>query len=562
MRAIFFGVGIFVSTLILYLLTAYPTVAYIDSGELAVANWTLGIAHPTGYPLYTLLGRLFSLLPFELIKTQILFGALCTSLAVAIFSMRLVRILNVTELVQQLTVAVAALAFGVAPLVWSQGVTNEVYSLHLLMLALVVPLLFEKYSPRNLILCSFVVGLSFGNHMSTVLLLPAVTYYLFVNRKSIIASPRSILCVIGVVALAASLYLYLPIRSAQDPVFNWGQPTNWGNFMRHVSGWQYQVWMFSRSFDELIRSFGTFAVILFKQFPPPYWLVIAYGFWIAWTGRRRMAVTLMLILSCNILYCLNFDIPDIDNYLLPSVLVLFTYSLLGIVSLAQVQTKVRLLGIPVLSALLIWGVVANWSVNNQSKNTSALDCVHNYYACADSNSIILCADWDYVSPWLYSHFYLKERPDVLMVDNELVRRSWYPDWIRHADDSFYRYIKTSVDAFLPHVQKFEAGQRYDPKKIEQTYQDILNKIMLYPNRIIYFDQSVSLATSPPGEIVVAGQILRVVRAGENYSPRDFKISPPDFGKPADAYNDRELLHLRQYNTMLEHMKNSRSPQPN
>ena len=562
MRVIIFGVGIFVSTLILYLLTAYPTVAYIDSGELAVANWTLGIAHPTGYPLYSLLGRLFSLLPFELIKTQILFGALCTSLAVAVFSMRLTRILDVTEIVQQLTVAVAALAFGVAPLVWSQGVTNEVYSLHLLMLALVVPLLLEKYSPRNLILCSFVVGLSFGNHMSTVLLLPAVTYYLVVNRKSLIASPRTALCVFAVVALAASLYLYLPIRSAQDPVFNWGQPTNWANFIRHVSGWQYQVWMFSRSFDELIRSFGNFAVILFKQFPPPYWLVVVYGFWVAWTRRRRMAIILALILGCNVLYCLNFDIPDIDNYLLPSVLVLFTYSLVGIVSLTQLQTKVRLLGIPVMSALLIWGVAANWTVNNQSKNTSALDCVHNYYACADSNSLILCADWDYVSPWLYSHFYLKERPDVLIVDNELVRRSWYPDWIRHADDSLYRYLKPSVDAFLPHVRKFEAGQPYDPKRIEQTYQDILNKMMLYPKRVIYFDQSVSLAASPPGEIVVAGQILRVVRAGENYSPRDFKISPPDFGKPADAHSDRELLHLRKYNTMLEHMKNSSKPQPN
>jgi hypothetical protein len=46
-----------------YLLTLAPTVQFIDSGELAVVCKTLGIAHPTGYPLYTLLGRLFSLLP-------------------------------------------------------------------------------------------------------------------------------------------------------------------------------------------------------------------------------------------------------------------------------------------------------------------------------------------------------------------------------------------------------------------------------------------------------------------------------------------------------------------
>ena len=55
---------IFILDLIVYLLTLSPTLQFIDSGELAVVCKTLGIAHPTGYPLYTLLGRLFSLLPW------------------------------------------------------------------------------------------------------------------------------------------------------------------------------------------------------------------------------------------------------------------------------------------------------------------------------------------------------------------------------------------------------------------------------------------------------------------------------------------------------------------
>jgi len=82
----FSGLGVALPALFLYWQTSYPSVAYIDSGELAVVNWTLGIAHPTGYPLYTLIGRLFALLPLELIRTQILLGTLCTTAAVVIIA--------------------------------------------------------------------------------------------------------------------------------------------------------------------------------------------------------------------------------------------------------------------------------------------------------------------------------------------------------------------------------------------------------------------------------------------------------------------------------------------
>jgi len=56
---------LFLVDFIIYFLTLAPAVQFIDSGELAVVCQSLGIAHPTGYPLYTLLGRLFSLLPLE-----------------------------------------------------------------------------------------------------------------------------------------------------------------------------------------------------------------------------------------------------------------------------------------------------------------------------------------------------------------------------------------------------------------------------------------------------------------------------------------------------------------
>src|SRR5215472_17615206 len=78
------GAGI---ALLVYFLTANPSVTFTDSGELAAVATTLGIAHPTGYPLFTLLGHLWTKLPLPLspVGKMNLFAALCTALSVFLF---------------------------------------------------------------------------------------------------------------------------------------------------------------------------------------------------------------------------------------------------------------------------------------------------------------------------------------------------------------------------------------------------------------------------------------------------------------------------------------------
>src|SRR6266576_1659181 len=64
-----------------YIATLAPTVWFIDSGELATVAVTMGIAHPTGYPLFTIIGHLFTLLPFsnsEIYKMNVMSAIFCT----------------------------------------------------------------------------------------------------------------------------------------------------------------------------------------------------------------------------------------------------------------------------------------------------------------------------------------------------------------------------------------------------------------------------------------------------------------------------------------------------
>jgi hypothetical protein len=596
---LFSGLGVALPALFLYWRTSYPSVGYIDSGELAIVNWTLGIAHPTGYPLYTLIGRLFALLPFELIKTQILLGMLCTITAVVI-------ILFVTHILmpayensfyatirrgtlqvpagtrsvplpdrdhndptddsvgaqhaapvfsRSLLCAALGLLLAVSSLVWAQGVTNEVYSLHLVFLALLLYVILRPYSDRNLILGGYIMGLSFGNHLSTILIVPTVIAYLIVNRRNVFRTPKIIISAIAAGLLAASVYLYLPIRSALDPTFNWGQPLTWENFVRHVSGWQYQVWMFSRTSAELGRQLVNFVQILYAQFPLPFWLLIVAGLFYGFATRRTLSMYLLLLLLCNLIYSLNFSIPDIDNYLLPSVIVLFLFGVIGTLHLATLKPSFQYLAPACIALFVVWSVVVNWGTHDESQNTSALDGVHNYYKSVEQNALILCADWDFVSPWFYSHFYLKERPDVTIVDAELLRRSWYPNWIRHANRELYDYIKVESDAFLPHVRRFERKEEYDPSAIEATYRAILLKLATDSLRPVYFgipDAGIAhqLAASGIAEPYVSGQLFRIVRKGTTFTRPTEPIMPPRFGKLLDNFDGRDRMHLNDFQQML------------
>src|SRR3990172_177555 len=87
----------FVVPLCIYFKTSYPSVAFIDSGELAVVCRTLGIAHPTGYPLYTLIGRLFTLFPGPVISWLNLLSAILVCGSIYFFYLSLKEILSKTD---------------------------------------------------------------------------------------------------------------------------------------------------------------------------------------------------------------------------------------------------------------------------------------------------------------------------------------------------------------------------------------------------------------------------------------------------------------------------------
>ena len=152
------------ATLALYLRTLLPSVGQADTFEFQVVVPRLAVAHPTGYPLYVLLGKLFTLLPVGNVAWRMnLASAVYATAAVLVLYALLLRLAAPRQdlarpgrrqahsarrtgqtTTRWLPAFVAALAFAFSSTFWSQAVIAEVYTLHNLLVAAILWLLLSR----------------------------------------------------------------------------------------------------------------------------------------------------------------------------------------------------------------------------------------------------------------------------------------------------------------------------------------------------------------------------------------------------------------------------------
>ncbi len=365
---------------VVYLFTLAPSVIQIDTGELAAVQATLGIAHPTGYPLYTIIGFLFSKipLPFTTIYQLNLLAALYCAIAVSVFTYTAKFILDNIEIfstskvaktdkkkkqskkqkaekkqslkiflefnepIKILSAVLAGLTLAFSKTFWFQSTSVEVYSFHILLMSLIILSLIKAFVKRDetedniksksWLLFAFFLALGFTNHMTTLLILPGVAYLYFnkwrFNKNSFLRIGLMILLFLPVLAL---IYAYLPIRASQQPFFNWGNPVDLEKIIRHISGFQYQVWLFS-STEAAKEQLDYFIGNLISEFSITI-LVVVFGIIVTFIKSRKLFIFLFISFLFTVLYSINYDINDIDAYFLLAYVSLAFFSILGFVKI-------------------------------------------------------------------------------------------------------------------------------------------------------------------------------------------------------------------------------------
>jgi hypothetical protein len=251
-----FGWGIFLASLIVYLLTMEPTASFWDCGEFTATAFKLEVGHPPGAPLFMVLGRFFTLFAGgDVTKVAVTMNTLSASASA--FTILFLfwslthlvkRFFSADELKKPVTLVtifgaalVGSLAYTFSDSFWFSAVESEVYSSSSLFTAVVFWAILkwenvadEPGANRWIILIAYLMGLSIGVHLLNLLTIPAIIFVFYFKKytptvKGIIASLLLALALLGFV-----MYVLIPgltiVASKFELVFvnGMGMPFNTG----------------------------------------------------------------------------------------------------------------------------------------------------------------------------------------------------------------------------------------------------------------------------------------------------------------------------------------------
>lgn len=232
--------------------TLAPDVSWGDSGEFITAVHTLGICHPTGYPLYVLTAKILTWLPFGSIALRVnVFSALCGAGASVLVYLTVAHLITrgrggfpaLPFFPRVAAASVAGLGLGLTSILWSQSVIAEVYALHTLLFAGAVYFLVRWAADGalgHLFAGALIASLGMANHVTTILAAPLFLALAWTGWRRSGLRWTALLPVLLPLALGLSLYLFLPLRAAQDPAINWGDPSTFHNLIDHLLGGQFR----------------------------------------------------------------------------------------------------------------------------------------------------------------------------------------------------------------------------------------------------------------------------------------------------------------------------------
>ncbi len=456
--------------LLLYVPTLMPDVGTWDTAEFQAIGPVLGIAHPTGYPAYTLLAWLASVVlqPVgnEAFRANLL-SALLMAGAAGFLAVRVVQATRRWPLG-----VLAGVVFMATPIAWRLSTRADAHALHALLAALLLVLLagWQQHQGRGdaragrwLIAAAFVYGLALGNHALSLLLAPGVAaFVLLVAPRILWQRWRLVLGCLAVLALTTVVvYAYLPLRSAMDPPLDYADTETWKGFWYVVLGQQFQgsvgglppiADIVTRAWDMVVGNLGPMAILV------PAGAILG-----AVRHPRLMALTGLWFI-CTWLFTLGYPNASIERYYLVPLMAAATWvalaadiawdALLALLRMPlpaatsrapspdavpdaspdAVPARGRATG--VIARALPFGLVAVLLATSlavlperragadASDETFGRDWLEATLAALPPGATVI-SWWSYSTPLWYGRWVEGRRPDVVIVDDHDIREAGY-----------------------------------------------------------------------------------------------------------------------------------------
>jgi tetratricopeptide (TPR) repeat protein len=398
-----------------YAAGACRTIYVGDSGELVTAAATLGIPHPSGYPLYVLVGKLWTLMvPAGSIAFRMsLFSAAGAAAACGVVYW-LCRRLSLHAFVA----ATSALLLAFSPSFWGEANIQRVYALNALFVALGTAAAFAWHrvrEPRALILAFFLCGLGATNHTFMAIFALALALFAVITAPALVKDWGTILRSGSAFAVGLLPYAYLPLRSRANPLLDWGNPETFDRFIGVVL--RRDFW--DRAF---IRGPGDLPVIVWDY-------LRGVGVETAWVGallalvgavvgwRRRWPVLLPLLVMAGNLAALAIhgsraDIFIWHRYYIPSYMMAVVLAGMGAQSLCERLPR-RVLPVLLVGPLVL--LLAGWRDVDRSRYRIAEDFSRAVLSTLPPGAHLLASDDNILFVLLYLQSVEGARPDVDLI---------------------------------------------------------------------------------------------------------------------------------------------------
>ena len=438
-----------------------------DGGDLITAATTGGVAHPTGYPTYLALARLFQFLPWGTLafRTNIL-SALCAVLAAVIVAkLAESNYSGQSEYIRPIVGLVAGLGYGLSPLFWSQAIITEVYTLQMLFMALILYYLPLIANQRRLLsrvwvdrLSGLLFGLALGNQFTVVFLLPP---WLLVSAlieqphlelaqnpniskisrsSKLIRVPKFQSSVlfrrVAWLLIGLLIYATIPLRARHGSPVSWGDPQNLNNLWWLVSGQLYQDRVFTLAPEFILPRIRAWAALLGTQFGFLGLVLGIYGIFYGKPRSKQFFWTTGWIFIVYSVFSIGYNSSDSYALLLPVFMAFALWLGLGAATMLKFiqQSSWTNWAIPLTVVLLLLNIGINAGIRYKTVDAhadqQAEDFVLQVFTRAPHNSIIIAEeDRDTFSLWYY-HFALGQRSDLIILNRGLLSFDWYRDIMR------------------------------------------------------------------------------------------------------------------------------------
>ncbi len=366
------SIGVGVVAWLAYLALLSPVAGGKDGGEFVLVLARLGLAHPTGYPVYTLLGHAFvtalhatgASYAWAANAFSALGGAVAVALLHALFARLLAPTLGGPRAGLVAALALACVAFNP---VWTGETTlAEITSWHLAWVAgaslaawratrvLADPAASAASVRTSALAWGLLLGLGAMHHTSSVLFAAPLSVLLIVTA---VRSGRPLAGLAGVAIVGAVLPLlslgYVAWHAGHEAAVRWpALEPGWQGVLDHVTGAQY------RGFLGRFAPSSSQARLILTELAAPLVLAVAGAF--TWLKRGdAFTRTLAIAVLVQTAACFTYGVPDPASYFLPSLLVGVPLAAVALVTLPWVQRRGALVagGAALLAALgLVHGV--------------------------------------------------------------------------------------------------------------------------------------------------------------------------------------------------------------